>query len=215
MPDLCSFREFLKTGCLGALTPEQNLMDVARLLGTPQYWMIEESDAPFPLYWGYDDRHSRGGPSLEISFDKKPPHAMNWFQLEHADYIADEVHSFGQRLAVAMDGFVAETRASELLQSGVWEPRAATVQYNAEIDMLLVTFGRVEVAYMLEETEAEKLDKARRAAMQAAFGQTAVFAEMDARFILNSIYSRPAPVDAEPPNVSVCSGEQYLMSLLA
>ena len=218
MPKLCSFREFLATGKLDELTPEKNLMEVADLLGTPQYWMDGGHNGPYPLYWGYTGKHRDNAPCIEIAFNDIPPHAMSWFQFEHADCFSDEVHVFGNDIVLAMDGFTSETRASELISSGGWDPRLVRVYYNAKIDMLLVTSGQVEVTYMLEDDESDKLDEARRTELQEAFGRAALFAEMDAKYLWNSIFSHPAQSREqllERPGMSMCTGEQYLRSLRA
>jgi hypothetical protein len=75
---LASFRDFLATGTLGALSPGMKLIDVAELLGPPDGWNIDEPD-PVPLYWFFG--------KLEISFESVAPYQMNWFQIEGAAHL--------------------------------------------------------------------------------------------------------------------------------
>ena len=211
-----SFREFLTTGTLGNFSPERNLLEVAELLGPPQDWDRGYDDAPYPLYWGYEDKRREGVPRIEVSFRDEPPHAMNWFQFEHACLFSDDVHLFGDTLAVSMDGFTGKMRASELIVSGAWDPRETRVFYKADIDTLVLAAGQVCVHYLLERGDADQLGSAQKEAMRDAFGRTALFAAMDTKYRLDSIYSFPARTRNDPGSgleMRVCSGDQYLRSL--
>lgn len=213
-----SFREFLTTGTLGEISPERNLKEVAALLGPPQDWDCGYRDAPYPLYWGYEDKRREDGPRIEILFRDEPPHAMDWFQFEQADLFSGDVHLFGDALAVSMDGFTGKTRASELIASGVWDPRETTVYYQADIDALVLATGQVAVHYMLVREDADQLGSAQKKALQDGFGKASSFAAMDAKFKLDSIYSYPARARNDPGaglQMSVCTGEQYLRSVQA
>ncbi len=59
-----SLREFLQTGVLGPISFDLALLDIAALLGPPDWWITDARDSPFPLDWGYSD--------LGISFSPEP-----------------------------------------------------------------------------------------------------------------------------------------------
>ncbi len=70
MRQIASFLEFLRTGRLGSLSTDYTPAQVARLLGVPGGYIVQDDDT-WPTYWGYGD-------NVEISFLDECGN-MGWF----------------------------------------------------------------------------------------------------------------------------------------
>ncbi|MCV3209530.1 hypothetical protein OHD62_16945 [Mesorhizobium sp. YC-39] len=137
---LLSFRDFLKTGKLGPVSPDMKLIEIAGALGSPEGWNIDE-DAPIPLYWFFG--------KLEISFDSIAPYQMNWFQIEGAAQLRGKFESLTEQFKLSLDGFGGETKPSEFLAADLWDSKQATVYYAALSDDILLNIcaGRVQLHF--------------------------------------------------------------------
>ncbi|WP_128289224.1 hypothetical protein [Mesorhizobium sp. M7A.F.Ca.MR.176.00.0.0] len=112
---LLSFRDFLKTGSLGPISPDMTMAEIVEVLGMPEH--VD------PDYWTFG--------KLEISFDITPPRQMNWFQIEQASYLKGDLEALTTRFALSLDGFSGKTKPSEFLGAGLWTPDQAKVFYAA------------------------------------------------------------------------------------
>lgn len=107
-----SFQEFLTTGRLGPFHGGLSSPEVGALLGAPTHWIVSQRDV-FPHHWGYRN--------LEMCFDYRPPHAMEWFQIEHAHTLHGDceilggINSYGLHVVLALEGFSGRSRPSEFL----------------------------------------------------------------------------------------------------
>lgn len=213
MPHLATFRDFLKTGKLGPLTPTLDLRATSDLLGPPSDWAYSSKEDVFPLYWMYDGGL---GCRLEISFEPSPPHAMQWFQIEGAEGLRQDVHVFADRLALAMDGFHGRSRPSELLSSGIWENQTALLQFDPNDMMLVVSAGTVQIIFEVDGDDEDVPDRERRAMLADAFGTNRCFAEIERHYRMTSIYAFPGREAAswpELPGQLSCAADRYLASL--
>lgn len=213
MPHLATFRDFLKTGKLGLLTPTLDLRATSDLLGPPGDWAYSSKVDVFPLYWMYDGGL---GCRLEISFEPSPPHVMQWFQIDGAEGLRQDVHVFADRLALAMDGFHGRSRPSELLSSGIWENQTALLQFDPNDMMLVVSAGTVQIVFEVDSEDEDVPDGERRAMLADAFGTNRCFAEIERHYRMTSIYAFPRREAAswpELPGQLSCAGDRYLASL--
>jgi hypothetical protein len=214
MPHLASFRDFLKTGNLGPLTPTLDLRATSGLLGPPGDWVFISKEDGFPLYWMYQDGLRC---RLEINFDPSPPHAMQWFQIDGAEGLRQAVHVFGNHLALAMDGFHGGCGPSELLASRVWETEKVLLQFDPKDLMLVVSAGTVQLIFEIADDEDGPTGE-RRAMLADAFGRNRCFAEIERHYQMTSIYAFPRREAALWPELAGhvnCSGDRYLASLEA
>src|SRR5688500_6088670 len=117
---LISFRDFLKTGVFGPISPGMKMIEVARELGAPDGWTTEHAET-IPLYWTFG--------KLEISFDEDSPHLMSWFQIEEAGYLEGDFDVVTSHLVLSLDGFSGTTKPSEFLSADLWPPENVTVAY--------------------------------------------------------------------------------------
>lgn len=211
MRHLASFRKFLSTGALGPVDPNCSLLATAQLLGPPQEW-ITEHDVGYPLYWQYED--PAGGPLLEMRFGIDPPHQMHWFQIEHAGLMRGDVHLFGSRLALAMDGFHGANKASELIGSGVWDTKPIGVCFDPHDLTLTITAGKIVVLFSAA-VEAERIESGLPGDLFEAFGSDERFLEFERLCEIDSIYSHAEEQgsNARGSGAKRCSGGQYLASL--
>ena len=209
---LASFRTLLRTGHLGPLNPAQNLSDVSALMGPPHWWDFP-SDLGYPLYWGYD---SKNGSTLEISFLENPPHAMHWFQIEHASHIRSKVEVFGPNLSLATEGLKGSTAPSQFIQSNIWDMGSVTVHLTVNgLDLAMIA-GTVVLHFYLPNEHTRMLGDARMAAYANAFGSDPSFGDINRLYRVDSIYSHPNTIDAQNTGIAFdlrCTGEQYLRSL--
>jgi len=213
MPHLASFRDFLKTGKLGPLTSMLDLRGTSDLLGPPGDWAYTSKEDVFPLYWMYEDGL---GCRLEISFEPNPPHAIQWFQIDDAEGLRQDVHVFGDRLALAMDGLHGRSRPSELLSSRVWEIETAVLRFDPKDLMLVVSAGSVQIIFEADGDDEYVPDGERRAMLADAFGANRCFAEIERHYRMTGIYGFPrreAALWPELPGFLTCSGDRYVASL--
>lgn len=213
MPHLVSFRDFLKTGHLGPLSPTLDLRATSDLLDPPRDWVFISKEDSFPLYWIYEDGL---GCRLEINFDPSPPYAMQWFKLDGTDCLRQDVHVFGDQLALAMDGFQGRCRPSELLASRVWENEQVLIQFEPKDLMLVVSAGTVQLIFEIPDGGEDVPSGERRAMLADAFGRNRCFAEIERHYQITSIYAFPRREAALWPELAGhvnCPGNRYLASL--
>lgn len=213
MRHLVSFEHFLSTGTLGPLSADLNLLQVAALLGPPQHWMTKNVEA-YPLYWIYGDTTRWLKPALEVEFYPDAPHAMHMFQFEHADMLEHEVHTFGQELAVSMDGFTGSTRPSEFLKRDMWKGRDVRVYFTTHHFEVTIVAGQVMVHFMIHD--GDQYDETEKQTYLEAFGADSRFGDIDQRCELNSIAAVPKGANTSPGpyfDMKNCSGQEYLKAL--
>ena len=109
MNRLVSLRDFLATGSIGDLRPGLTMNEVARLLGPPATWMVEEEG--IPLYWTY----SSDAPRLEISFERKASLKCEWFQIEFAGYLEGDVARLTRDVFMTLDGLSGRSTISDFI----------------------------------------------------------------------------------------------------
>ncbi|WP_209444633.1 hypothetical protein [Mesorhizobium erdmanii] len=193
---LVSFRDFLKTGRLGAVSPDMTMAEIADVIGIPEH--------AEPDYWTFG--------KLEISFDVEPPYRMNWFQIEEAGYLKGDLEALTDRLVLSLDGFSGKTKPSEFLEAGLWTPDQAKVFYAAsgyDIGMNICA-GTIQMHFhvptdFIADQDAE--------AYLSASSPSQSMAKIDSRAVLDSIYSYPHPKTEEVPGAfdwKLLSGSQYL-----
>ncbi|RTL91251.1 MAG: hypothetical protein EKK31_35345 [Hyphomicrobiales bacterium] len=200
---LASFRDFLATGTLGALSPGMKLIDVAELLGPPDGWNVDEA-APVPLYWFFG--------KLEISFESVAPYQINWFQIEGAAHLKGKLEPLTDQLKLSLDGFSGKTKPSEFLSAGFWDPNSTTVYYAGLSDDILLNIcaGRTQIHFQVDTSfigdgEVIKyLEQSKPARLVR---------DIDSRTRVDSIYSYPQPATEEVPGVfnwRSITGRDYL-----
>lgn len=193
---LLSFRDFLKTGKLGAVSPDMTMAEIVEVLGMP-----EHAD---PGYWTFG--------KLEISFDVEAPHLMNWFQIEQAGYLKGNLEALTDRLALSLDGFSGKTKPSEFLVAGLWATDQAKVFYAASGDDILLNIcaGRIQMHFRVD---TEFIGDQDAEAYLSSSSTSQLIAEIDPRTVLDSIYAYPSPKAEEVPgalNWKLLSGGHYL-----
>ncbi|TPK92895.1 hypothetical protein FJ934_19850 [Mesorhizobium sp. B2-4-12] len=174
--ELASFRDFLRTGRLGPISPTLKMNEVAELLGIPAH---ADSD-----YWTFG--------KLEISFDEEAPHKMKWLQIEEAGYLAGDFEVFTDRLVLLLDNFNGYTKPSDFLRAGLWAPENATLFYTASLrDIELnICAGAIQIHFrvdadFIEDRDAEKyLDSVT---------MSKLVGDIDHRTKIDSIYSYSHP----------------------
>ncbi|MET3580704.1 hypothetical protein ABID19_003743 [Mesorhizobium robiniae] len=196
---LVSFRDFLKTGTLGPVSPSMRMTDVANALGTP-----EHAD---PVYWTFG--------KLEISFDDEAPHQMNWFQIEEAGYLKGDFEVLTDRLVLSLDGLSGDTKPSKFLAAGLWASEVAKVFYAAVNDDILLNIcaGPIQIHFQVNTDFIEDQDAQR---YLNDFTVSQLVSDIDSRATLDSIYSFPYPRVEQIPgafNWKLLSGRDYLTIL--
>lgn len=178
---IVSFRDFLRTGNIGPVSPTMKMIEIAKLLGAPDDWMTHDNDHA-PLYWCYGN--------LEISFDKTPQHKMHWFQIENAGYLEGDYELIADSLVLSLDGFSGQTKPSEFLGSGLWSPDAVKVFYAAVSDDILLNIcaGSIQIFYRVDTDFIEDKD-ATRYLETTEIKQ--LIGDIDGRTEIDSIYSYP------------------------
>ncbi|MER8512406.1 hypothetical protein NKH47_05570 [Mesorhizobium sp. M1060] len=200
---LLSFRDFLKTGTFGPVSPSLKMIDIAGVLGPPDGWVTEPAGT-IPVYWIFG--------KLEISFDEEAPHWMNWFQIEEAGYLEGDFEVLTDRLVLSLDGFSGETKPSEFLAAGLWAPEEAAVFYAALSDDILLNIcaGPIQIHFRVDTDFIEDGDAQKYLANSTV---SQVVSDIDSRATLDSIYSYPQPAFEEIPgafNWNLLSGRDYL-----
>ncbi|MBZ9776636.1 hypothetical protein [Mesorhizobium sp. CO1-1-8] len=193
---LVSFRDFLKTGKMGPVSPDMKMIEIADVLGTP-----EHAD---PDYWAFG--------KLEMSFDDQAPHQMNWFQIEEAGYLEGDFEVLIDDLSLSLDGFNGNTKPSEFLAAGLWAPEEAAVFYAVLSDDILLNIcaGPIQIHFRVDTDFIEDGD-AQKYLTNSTVSQ--LVSNIDAHATLDSIYSYPQPAFEEVPgafNWNLLSGRDYL-----
>ncbi|MBZ9707852.1 hypothetical protein LB543_14080 [Mesorhizobium sp. ESP7-2] len=193
---LLSFRDFLKTGKLGPVSPGMTMAEIAAVLGAP-----EHAD---PNYWTFG--------KLEISFDGEAPYQMNWFQIEEAGYLKGDVEVLADGLALSLDGFSGKTKPSKFLDVGLWTADQAKVFYAPCDDSILLNIcaGPIQMHFRVD---ADFIGDQNAETYLNSSVISQLIAEIDSRAILDSIYSYPYPKTEMVPgsfNWKLLSGSQYL-----
>ncbi|MDI6027499.1 hypothetical protein QBK99_14975 [Corticibacterium sp. UT-5YL-CI-8] len=206
MPNvLASFRQFLKTGCLGPLSTDMTLMDVARILRGPDDFVLS-SDRVVPLYWCYN--------KLEISFAQDAPHRMEWFQIEHADDLEGDFEVIvDDMLAMTLDGFDAATKPSEFLIRDVWVPTDTIVTWRAMNDDILLSIksGSVQIYFRVDTDFLQDGDAGNYLSSNTLEN---VVRTVDCRTKLDSIYSYSSSYeDCNASDATRIDGATYLAAL--
>ncbi|MCZ8545502.1 hypothetical protein OOJ09_15030 [Mesorhizobium qingshengii] len=192
-----SFRDFLKTGKLGAISPDMTMTEIVTVLGTP-----EHAD---PDYWTFG--------KLEISFDVEAPRQMNWFQIEEAGYLKGDLEVLTNRLALSLDGFSGKTKPSQFLDAGLWAPNQVKIFYAASGDDILLNIcaGPVQIHFRVDANLKDGQD-AETYLSNVPMSQ--LIMKIDSQAVLDSIYSYPHPKTEEVPgafNWKLLSGSHYLI----
>ncbi|RUV37268.1 MAG: hypothetical protein E5Y04_30795 [Mesorhizobium sp.] len=193
---LLSFRDFLKTGSLGPISPDMTMAEIVEVLGMPEH--VD------PDYWTFG--------KLEISFDITPPRQMNWFQIEQASYLKGDLEALTTRFALSLDGFSGKTKPSEFLGAGLWTPDQAKVFYAAsghDIGMNICA-GPIQIHF---HVAADFIGNQDAETYLKASSPSQAMAKIDSRAVLDSIYSYPYPKTEEVPGAfdwKLLSGSQYL-----
>ena len=100
--------DFLATGRLGPVHTGLDRNRIASLLGVPDGWIGEPQPA-LPLYWAYG--------KLELSFDARPPHAIDFFQIEFAHLLSGDCEILaGGRIVLDLQGLDGRSRPSDVLR---------------------------------------------------------------------------------------------------
>ena len=197
-----SLEEFLRTGQLGPIHSGLNPNQVAEVLGTPESW-ISNGTLPFPDYWCYGN--------LEISFERRKTagneFGMNFFQIEHAGYLAGDYDVITNArepiLVVDLDGLTGKSRIPDILKSMAGCPEVKVLLRRFQ-DTVTVTLhnGAVDVvmAYDMDDdtrewTEAEMLalsdaEVISIAAVKAKLDSIYSFAPTDPRATVDDGYDR-------------------------
>jgi hypothetical protein len=180
---LVSFRDFLKTGTLGPVSPGMKMIEIAKELGAPDGWLTEYAEM-VPDYWFYG--------TLEVSFDKDPPYELDWFQIEHVHAIRGKTERITDQFSLSMDGFNSRTKPSEFLAAGLWTPEEAMVFYTASRDdiELNICVGSIQIYFrvdtdFIEDRDAEKYLKGVTVSQLTC--------DIDHRTEIDSIYSYSHP----------------------
>lgn len=200
---LASFRDFLTTGTLGPLSPEMKLIDVAKVLGTPDGWNIDESD-DVPLYWCFG--------KVEISFDSAAPYQMNWFQVEEAGQLKGKFEPLTERLKLSLDKFSRKTKPSKFLSAGLWDLQRTTVYYAALSDDILLNIcaGRIQIHFQVGTSFINDGDAVKHLS-KAKLDR--LVRDIDSQTRVDSIYSYPQPATEEVPGIfnwRALTGQDYL-----
>ncbi|TSE12985.1 hypothetical protein C1D09_006195 [Mesorhizobium intechi] len=200
---LLSFRDFLRTGTFGPVSPLLTMIEVASLLGPPDGWITEHAET-IPVYWIFG--------KLEISFSEEAPHRMNWFQIEEAGYLDGDFEILTDRLVLTLDGFSGHTGPSEFLAAGLWAPEKAAVFYAALSDDILLNIcaGPIQIHFRVDTGFIEDGD-AQKYLASSSLSQ--LISDIDSRATLDSIYSYSQPAFEEIPgafNWNLLSGRDYL-----
>jgi hypothetical protein len=201
---LLSFRDFLRTGTLGPVSPSLKMIDIASVLGPPDGWITEHAET-IPVYWTFGQ--------LEISFAEEAPHQMNWFQIEEAGYLEGDFEILTDRLVLSLDGFRGDTKPSEFLAAGLWTPEEAAVFYAAVSDDILLNIcaGPIQIHFRVDTDFIEDGDAKKYLASSTV---SQLVSDIDSRATLDSIYSYSQPAFEEIPgafNWNLLSGRDYLM----
>ncbi|MBZ9816856.1 hypothetical protein [Mesorhizobium sp. CA7] len=200
---LASFRDFLATGILGPLSPEMKMIDVAKVLGTPDDWNVDDGD-DVPLYRSFG--------KVEISFDIAAPYRMNWFQVECAAQLKGKFERVTERLKLSLDKFNGKTKPSEFLTAGLWDLKRTIVYYAALSDDILLNIcaGGIQIHFQVDTSFIDDGDAVRHLE-EAKLGQ--LLRDIDPRTKVDSIYSYPQPATEDVPGVfNWCwlTGHDYL-----
>ena len=200
---LASLRDFLTTGTLGPLSPEMSLVDVAKLLGSPDGWNTDE-DAPVPLYWFFG--------KLEISFENAAPYRINWFQIEKAKQLKGKFEPLTERLKLSLGKLGAKKKPSSFLAAGLWDLKHTKVHYAALSDSILLNIcaGCIKVHFRVDTSFIDDGDAVRHLE-RAKLGR--LLRDIDPRAKIDSIYSYPQPATEEVPGVfnwRALTGYDYL-----
>ena len=208
MNQIVSFREFLSTGKLGPISTEMTLKDVAKALGGPDGFIIHPDTPDVPIYWCYGN--------LEISFSEEPPYRMDWFQIEHADYLEGEFEKITENLIVALDGFGERTKPSQFLRAGLWANDEVKVLIGALSDDVILTIcaGAVSIHFRIDSSFIDDGDAVRYVESNDV---SQIVKDIDSRTELDSIYSHTSHELAIPfgdfAKLRLLNGSEYLVTL--
>ncbi|MER9082886.1 hypothetical protein [Mesorhizobium sp. M0895] len=181
---LVSFRDFLKTGTLGPVYPGMKMIEIAKVLGAPDDWLTEYAEA-VPEYWFYG--------TLEASFDKDPPHELDWFQIEHVHAIRGKTERITDQFVLSMEGLNGRTKPSEFLEAGLWAPDEVKIFYAKFSDWeftLDLCAGPVHIFFRVD------IDFIENGEIERYLSKTSVaqiISDIDRRTVVDSIYSYRHP----------------------
>jgi hypothetical protein len=184
---IASFRGFLKTGVLGPLSTDMKLIEVAKVLGAPQFFFLHYDTKDVPDYWGYN--------KLEISFAPDQPHEMKWFQIEHAGGLEGEFDVITDTLMLALEGFDGDTRPSAFLAGDLWNLENVRVNIGAlggDV-MLNISAGKVTVIF---DVASDFIPDENAENYIATTEISRIVSDIDGRTNLNSIYAFPSAEEA-------------------
>ncbi|MGX9178198.1 hypothetical protein ACWTU8_09990 [Mesorhizobium sp. BHbdii] len=179
------------------------MLEVAKALGAPDGWNTEHADV-IPDYWFFG--------KLEISFDDVAPYQMNWFQIEEAGYLEGDFEPLTDQIVISLDGFSGDTKPSDFLAEGLWDPKEATIYYAALSDDILLNIcaGCIQVHFRVDTAFIDDGDAQN---YLNASTVSRLVRDIDSRTTVDSIYSYPDLAREEVPGVfnwKTLSGRDYL-----
>lgn len=153
-PITVSLLSSLRSERLEPLEMGTPLLEVARLLGPPRWWITDAYDEPAPLYWGYP-----GG--LEVSFAPERPYPLSSYKLSPVGRHAGKITKFSYYRRMRNDVPIFERSPSEVLQAGIWDLSKIEVgifqeRWNPAIDICI---GSLRLPFCLSTEGEEILDR--------------------------------------------------------
>jgi hypothetical protein len=145
-----SLRTFLRTSKLGPISLDLPLLEVAALIGPPNWWATDVHDFPFPLNLGYA--------GLEISFSVEPPHMIEWFKVDPAQLKQTRYHRFCASLQISLEDIPISGRPSMLLASDIWDADAVAISFHCRghEPRMIVSVGYIELLYVIYDQDIPK-----------------------------------------------------------
>ncbi|KAA0697681.1 hypothetical protein DTW90_20100 [Neorhizobium sp. P12A] len=142
---LISFREFLKTGNFGPITPDSVLLDVARKLGAPESFITTYAK-DIPTYWRYG--------KFEIGFEEEAPYKIYFYQIEWASYLEGPYELIKDDIVLLLEGLHGSTRPSEFLLADLWKAEDVAVNFGALCDdlHLNISSGAIEIVFEIDSS---------------------------------------------------------------
>lgn len=201
---LISFRDFLRSGNFGPLTPDLCLLDVAEKFGAPTKFMTRFAEN-IPLYWLYG--------KFEIEFETEAPHKIVFYQIEWASYLEGQYELIKDDIVLLLEGLHGDTKPSAFLQSDLWEAEHARVNVGALSDdiRLNICAGPVTIVFRVDSRFVEDGDAERYV---ASTDYREIVKAIDNRTEIDSIAVVPRPSDAlaysKFGHVHHLSGRNYL-----
>lgn len=204
---LISFRDFLKTGHFGPITPDLCLLDVANTLGAPDSFLTKHAEN-IPTYWRYG--------KFEIDFLVEVPHKIRFYQIEWASYLEGQYELIKNDIVLLLEGLHGSTKPSEFLLAGLWDTENVTVNVGAMSDdiKLNICAGLVRIVFEINASFIENGDAEKYLTDTSI---TEIIKTIDDRTEVNSILvdlsETEAAANSQHGHSRHVSGRQYLDDL--